>query len=246
MSDYAYISAYSILLEAEDRCFGASIDWKWQLQDDPAPSVTLTWSLHDQCKHRKCTVTAKGRTFETALIRLAGRFVESPLAKDIDLNMRSLAEDRFVDMTVLSGYEVRLESVEKDRVVMASYDNGIQIAAAESNCIDGAIRQLAQTVRPKPIRQLENPRRFHDQWRFLEKKLRFYWEEGSCLQMIAAAVPESDVIDIVSPSSNTQVRTFLHYSDLSPEHALRSCSGITFEAALDAFAKSFGWKEEVA
>lgn len=243
MSDLAYLTAYHILMEAENRSPGAWASWQWQLKEAQAPLVQLEWTLEDHWQQKNlCVLHAEGHTFEAALIRLAADFQKTQEAKKLHLDSCPLDEDKFFAMVILSDYDIRIESMRNGKVTLAAYEEDRCLGTAEDTDLQTAEMRLAQVLKHKPIRQLEAPDRFARQWSFLEQLYDLDWNAGSCLKTVANSRPNGE-IDPVFAFRNIQTRTFLRYSALNPAYAPRQCSGTTFEGAVDLFARSFGWED---
>ena len=243
MSDLAYLTAYRILQEVENRRPAVCVQWCWQLKEAPTPLVLLDWTLEDQWQQKVlCSLHAEGRTFETALIRLAGSFQKTAEAKALHLNARPLEENEFFAVITLSDYDIRIENMRNGKLSLSAYKDDCCLATSEGPDLQTAQLRLAQHLKDKPVRQLDAPDRFVRQWRFLESLSDLGWEEGFCLKTITNS-QENGEVDPIFLFRNNQTCTFLRYDALNPAYVPRQCSATTFEKAVDAFAVSFGWED---
>ena len=239
MSDLAYLSAYRILLEAENRKPGSGCWWEWQLKDG---AVQLKWALEDRWKNQQlCSLQAEGHTFETAMIRLAAAFQKTPLAKELHLQTGPLEQTDYFTMVIMAEYDILLEELDNGKVGLSAYAEDDLVATAEGADLRRAEEELVKQLKIRTVRRLEDPERFKLQWRFLEKLSDLDWNSGSCLQTIANA-RENGEVDPIFTALNRYTQTFLCYDAMNPAYVPTRCSGTTFEAAVDAFARSFGWE----
>ena len=205
---------------------------------DARPIVVIEWSVEERNNGDSFGFLASGSTFEVALIRLAAKFAASAQAKEFGMAFKGDDLSRLCRMDRMADYRICLENVEKNRIEVSAYGkDGTQLSAS-GRTFKEAESSLTKSMSGRRVRRLENPQRFYSQWRYMEKHLGDPWKSGKCLMMVAAVNPITGSVNPDVPAANTEIRTFL----FDPGSRRTSVSAVSFEEALNRFARSLGWK----
>ena len=238
-NEFLYRSAFYYLLMPEDQNFRLKTQWKWSMEGMATkPAIVIDWSI----KHRRTGngfhFSASGPTFESTLIRLAAKFAASEEAKESHMAFSDRSLRLLHQMDKLANYGIVIEAVEAKRVVLAAYTENERRIGAIGRTFEEAEEALISSLKGSRTHRLENPQRFYSQWSYMEKHLGDPWKSGKCLMMVAEVNPITGSVNPDVPAANTEIRTFL----FDPGSRGTSVSAVSFEEALNRFARSLGWK----
>lgn len=239
MSDFMYRAAYRYLLMPEDRNFRLMTLWNWSMEGTAMkPIVRIEWSVEGRNSGGGFGFLASGSTFEVALIRLAAKLAVSTQAKEIGVAFMGDDLSQLCWMDQMADYRICLENVEKNQIEVSAYGKDGTRLSVSGRTFKEAETSLINSMGGRRVQRLENPQRFYSQWRYMEKRLGDPWKGGRCLQMVAAVNPITGSVNPDVPAANTEIRTFL----FDPGSRGTSVSAVSFEEALNRFARSLGWK----